>query len=381
MAVIAPLRQPDSHDAESTVEPDLGGEALIEETPQPARPHRRRVAGQADVEVLIREARRRTRRRRTTIGVVIVAGLASIAWATVLAVGSVGGNDPRGPQLGVTRADGIAANPVVPSAELVASFYTHWSAGADKWIYVYDDGRVIFEHRGWRQWQLTPDGLELLRAGIIASGVLGPSRYAEPQEIGSGAFVQLRIDGVLTAAWQPPRTADHEVDAFNRVIMQLSSFDDWLPTEAWAQPATVAYVPPGYAVCASGDDTSFPGVFDAVLPHLPEDAAALLAAGPRFDSIDPQTDAYAANKSSLSSNIVGCRHLTPAQAQSVVDTLIRAGWGVESLPPPGGERVVLNERERIDMFLLSTTLPRGGWLAVGFVPILPHGVPECACYG
>ncbi|NUT57877.1 MAG: hypothetical protein HOQ00_03380 [Agromyces sp.] len=37
MAVIAPPRQPDSHDAVSTVEPDRGGETLIEASTR-ARP-------------------------------------------------------------------------------------------------------------------------------------------------------------------------------------------------------------------------------------------------------------------------------------------------------------------------------------------------------
>ncbi|MET0888358.1 MAG: hypothetical protein ABWX92_18125 [Mycetocola sp.] len=359
MAVISPLRQSDSHDAEFTVEPDRGGEALIEEARQHAR----------------------TRRRRTKIGAVVIAALLSVTWAAVLAFGFVGTPGTSEPGLGAPLAEGVRANPV-PSAELVASFYTHWSAGKDQFIYVYDDGRVVFMQRGWQQRVLTTEGVELLRAEIIASGILGPSRYAEAHQFGSGAFVQLRIDGVLTAAWQPPRTADHEVDAFNRVINQLSNFDHWLPAEAWARPEMVAYVPSGYAVCVSGENTSFPSVHDAMLPHLPDDAAAALAAGPRFDAIDPQTDGYAGSNLSPSSDIVGCRHLTPAQAQSVVDTLVREGWGVEdSGPPSEGEQVVLTERERIDPFDMSTTIPGVGRLHVGFSAILPHGVPECACYG
>ena len=359
MAVISPPRQPDSHDAEFTVEPDRGGEALIEEAKQHAR----------------------KRRRRTTIGVAMVAALVSVAWAAALAFGLVGTSGARGPELGVTRAEGVRTDPV-PSAELVASFYTHWSAGKDQWIYVYDDGRVVFMQRGWQQRVLTPDGLALLRAGIIASGILGPTRYAEAHQFGPGAFVQLRIDGVLTAAWQPPRTADYEVDAFNRVIMRLSNFDRWLPAEAWAQPAIMPYVPPGYAVCVSGENANFLSAHDDMLPHLPDDAAALLAAGPRIDSIDPQTDGYAGNKLSPSSDIVGCRHLAPGQAQSFVDTLVREGWGLEdSGPPREDERVVLAERERINPFDMSTTLPRVGDVRVFFSAVLPHGVPECACYG
>ncbi|MGW4928065.1 hypothetical protein ACWEOH_02855 [Agromyces sp. NPDC004153] len=382
MAVIAPPRQPDSHDAEFTVEPDRGGEALIEASKPHAVPHRQPVADQADVEALIREARRRARRRRATVGAVVLAALASFAWATVLAFGFAGATGARTPNTEDMRNEAVPAHPV-PSAELVASFYTHWSVGGrDQLVYVFDDGRVIFRQGSWQQRRLTPDGVESLRTGIIDSGILGPSRYAEGHQFGSPAFLQVRVDGVLMAAWQPPSTAVDDVEAFNRVVLHLIGFDDWLPAESWAQREMVAFVPPEYAVCTSGENGGFPAVYDALLPFLPQDAAAILAAGPRFEGIDPQVDAYASSASSPSSDIVGCRQLTPEQAQSVVDALVRAGWGVEdSGPPRDGETVVLTERERIDPFDMWTERPGIGRLFVGFLPILPHGVPECACVG
>lgn len=381
MAVVAPPRQPDSHDAEFTVEPDRGGEALVDASTQHARPHRQRAAGRADVEALIREARRRARRRRATIGAVVVAALASFAWATVLAFGFGGATGAGVQNAGDLQSGAAPANPVA-SAELVASFSTHWSVGGrDQLIYVYDDGRVVFRQGSWQQRRLTPEGVESLRAGMIDSGILGPGRYAEGHQFGSPAFVQVRVDGVLMAAWQPPSTAVDEVEAFNRVVLHLIGFDDWLPAESWAQREMVAFVPPEYAVCTSGENESFPAVHDALLRFLPEDAAAILAAGPRFEGIDPQVDAYASSGSSPSSDIVGCRQLTPEQAQSVVDALVRAGWGVEDGRPRDGERVVLTERERIDPFDMWTEQPGIGRMSVGFLPILPHGVPECACVG
>ena len=373
MAVIAPPRQPDSRDAEFTVEPDRGGEALIEEAKQHARRRRRRVAVTA-----------------------IVASLA-VFGASVLGLGfGFARSSPAGgPELPVAQADLVPAYPVA-SAELVASFYTHWSAGAgDHWIYVYDDGRVVSHARGWVQQRLTSDGLELLRAGIIASGILAPDRYTEVQEQWSTAFVQLRIDSVLTVAWAPPTSAeDGAVDAFHRAIGRLIHFENWLPAEAWAQREMTAYEPSGYAACADGGRpgtsaiTDEPATFataaerDAVLAYLPEDAAAVLAAGPRFLTFDAETDAYIASGSTPSSDVIGCRHLTPAQAQFVVDALVRGGWGVEdSGPPPEGARVLLAQRERSNPFDMSSVVPGVGELRVAFGPILPHGVPEFASYG
>ena len=361
MAVIAPPRQPDSRDAKSTVEPDRGGEALIEEAKQHARRRRRRVAVTG-----------------------IVAALAVVG-ATVLGFGFARSTPAGGPELPVARADLVPAYPVA-SAELVASLYTHWSVGAgDHWIYVYDDGRVVSHGRGWVQQRLTPDGVELLRAGIIASGILAPGRYTDAQDWGPGAFVQLRVDGVLTVAWRPGPADDDAVDTFDRSIRHLIGFENWLPAEAWAQRETTAYEPSGYAVCADGGRRSLFATAperDAVLAHLPEAAAAVLAAGPRFLTFDAETDAFIASGSTPSSDVVGCRHLTPAQAQFVVDALVRGGWGVEdSGPPPDGTRVLLAERERSDPFDMWSVVPGVGRLGMAFGPILPHGVPESANYG
>ena len=382
MAVIAPPRRPDSHDAEFTVEPDRGGEALIGEAEQQAWMGLPPVVDRAEVEALIREARRRTRRRRATIGVVVVAALASLVWATMLAFRLGEATDAHGPELGALQADAVPLTPA-PHGELAASFYTHWSAGGDHWIYVYEDGRVISKQGGWVQQRLTSHGVELLRAAIIASGLLGPDRYAQAPEPGAGAFVQLRIDGVLTAAWRPPRTAEAEVEAFHATIGHLIRFQAWLPTEAWAERDRETYVPQGYAVCAAGDDRTFPVAGqDAVLPHLPEDAAAVLASSRRFEAIDAEVDAFAGSGSVPSSDIVGCRHLTLRQAQAVVDALVRGGWGIDGYSPRAmGEPVVLAERERLDPFGMTTDIPGVGSVHVSFTTILPHGVPECACYG
>lgn len=382
MTVIAPSRRPDSHDGDSTVEPVRGGQARIEESQRHVWPRGRPSANEGDIEALIREARRRARRRRTAIAAVIAAALALFAGATGIAVSLAPATSAPQADLGTSTPAKIFAVHPTPSAELVASFYTHWSAGGgDEWIYVYDDGRIVFRGLGWEQQRLTPDGLEALRAGILASDMLGPSRYAHAQQWGAGAFIQLRVDGVITAAWQPPRTAHDEVAAFDRVIRQLMDFEDWLPASAWAQPKRSPYVSPGYGVCAQGEEPPSVSDPDAVLAHLPPDAAALLAVGPRIEAIDPVQDAYAGSGMMPSSDIVGCHHLTPAQAQSVVDALVLGGWGVEdSGPPPPGDRVVLAERERIDPFDMVTSDPAAGNLRVWFNSILPHGVPECACY-
>ncbi|TYL52687.1 hypothetical protein [Agromyces mariniharenae] len=60
---------------------------------------------------------------------------------------------------------------------------------------------------------------------------------------------------------EPDRGGETFVEAFNRVL-HLTGFDDRLRRESWAQREMVAFEPPEYAVCTSGEDESFPDPFD-----------------------------------------------------------------------------------------------------------------------
>lgn len=144
MAVIAPPRQPDSHDAEFTVEPDRGGEALIEEAKQHARLRRRRVAVTAIVASLA------------------VAG----AVAAALVAGGAGSSSSRpSSQTGAeVPAGGTTA---VEHVDAVAS----WAEVHTGWVMVFSDGRVMVSHDTGpiRERWLSPAGLGLVRSGGVTA--------------------------------------------------------------------------------------------------------------------------------------------------------------------------------------------------------------------
>lgn len=191
MAVIAPPRRPDSRNVESTVEPDRGGEALIEEAKQHARRRRRRVAVAA------------------TVASVVVAGAVTAALVT----GGAGSSSSES-----SSSPAGAEAPAVGSAEaeyvdLVAS----WASRAG-WVMIFSDAGVlrpgprdVIEER-----RLSPAGLDLVRTGrVTAHDVYFDSSF----EV------------------QPDASAFPDDSAFDRRVV-------------WADRNAREYVPTEFAVCA-----------------------------------------------------------------------------------------------------------------------------------
>lgn len=138
---------------------------------------------------VIFEAQRRARRRRTAI--LIAASALAIAAGTFAMFAGSSMVSNQGSELG-GEASGFSAP--VDEAEIVAE----WSKLHVGWVYVYDDGRVVWypdSHASLREGteplqgilvqRLTPNGLELVRAGVIEPSTLLGGRQELPIDVWS----------------------------------------------------------------------------------------------------------------------------------------------------------------------------------------------------
>lgn len=144
MADIAPPRQPDSRDAPSTVEPDQGGGALIDEARRHARWRRRGVAVAAIVTAVVGVA---------AITAALIAGGAETPTSESPSIDA----DAEVPALGL--ADGA---PV----ELIAA----WAKFRVGWIRIYADGRVLkVSGNDIIEQSLSDGGLIVVRSGQVSA--------------------------------------------------------------------------------------------------------------------------------------------------------------------------------------------------------------------
>ncbi len=305
-------------------------------------------------DALIEEARKRARRRRHTCGAVAV-GIAAVIIATVAIDRSGASHRDR------SRLDGpAAAVNAAPMGELVASMLTReLLAHRNVWLYLYSDGRLITAsagNDGWLERRLTPEAVTRVQDEINASGLFDPDPPPPGSHGSAGANIQARIGDrqvnvirVEDQAWTPE---------FDRLAGRLTTLESWLPPTAWAQPNATAYLPARYAVCAP---TTLSADLSAQLP--PSAAAALETASiPPWDQILPRIDP-AAHQRHRDNGV--CVELVREQAQRLAASLDR--------------RVDLATSRR--GLFLRIDAPAAGTNGLRFISILPHGAPECACYG
>jgi hypothetical protein len=329
----------------------------------PARSENRR---DDPVQALIEEARQRARRRRWIYGAIAVAVVVAAVAATVTFAGS---DTTSGERSGLDTSGGAAVG-VAATRELVASMYVHHTANSgtgDAFVYLYGDGRLVWSGEqmgsatGWREQRLTPDGVELVRADIIASGLFDPDRPPPGSEHGAsfqgigGAQIQVRDGDRLV--YVPLTTGREWTPDYLDLIARLLTQESWLPASAWADSEATTYVPARYALCT--ESMHEPLDPSDILPLLPAAAAALLstATSSTFDELTREVDP--ASHERLSGNQSRCFLLSREHAQSVAASL-----DAELTPATG--HLVRPLDERIQLL---------------FMPVLPHGVPECTCYG
>jgi hypothetical protein len=175
-----------------------------------------------DPEALIEEARQRARRRRRLYGAA-AAGLALLGVSLFVVFGRPEASQSASPE-----------PPLVPIAsDGEATVLARYAKLGHGWVFIYDDGRVIFNQYGhplvdWHPHpykaepvqvvrRLTSHGLDLVRSGdLSASDFLRALSYPKGKH--------------GDVSWDDGRIA--------------------LPAGLWADPEFKPYVPPRYGVCA-----------------------------------------------------------------------------------------------------------------------------------
>jgi len=228
-------------------------------------------------------------------------------------VGSIrfGGASIRIPPMGTT--------PSTPeSGELVFSFYGSAEGIPRTRIYVYADGRLIWQQEGdppdgatmsttgYLERRLTPEGVELMRSEIASSGLFG---------------------GELDLAPHGPLDATPG-SALERLLVRIADPASWLPAAAWEDREVRSYVPARYEVCYEGRTRES----ERVLAQLHRSA-------PSIRDRD------------------GCSEVTTADARAIVARL--DGAGVEQIEAKDASRLEYQHEF--------------GGFSIWFEPILPHG--------
>jgi hypothetical protein len=326
MAVSAPLQRPDS----------------------PA-------SSEADrFEALIEEARQRARRRRQIYGVVAVA-IAGVVAATVAIKGS---DVTRSEPSGLDTPAGAAAV-TAPPGELVASTHLWHPLGhGDLWLYLYADGRLISVtgNGPWLERRLTPEAVAGVQDDIISTGLFDPDRRPPGSQGPSPHDIQVRNGDRLVNL--PLAEGQDWTPEFDRLAGRLATLQSWLSATAWAQREATPYAPARYAVCAPNTQTE-----SLERAGLPAAAAAVLETAnlPPWEEMLPEIDP-AGHQRRGDDGL--CFDLAADQAQTVAQSLDR--------------NVDLPSRKGVYVEFDAPGSVRTGLL---FIAILPHGAPECACYG
>jgi hypothetical protein len=247
----------------------------------------------------VRKGRRRyadslqSRRRRYLVVLAAVALVVVVGAASALAVRAyVLGQ-------GIVGLPPVGATPSAPkSGELVLGFtfgHTFGDPGRLR-VSVYADGRLISERlgdpsgegdaTGLLEQRLTPEGVELVRAEVISTGLVDHDLHLTSGEgLYFGQIAFRTGDRLVHVTWGDVTWDDVDPDvarqsptpeqasALIRLDARLADPASWLPASAWEDPETKAYVPSGYSVCLEGKR----GLgLDRILASLPPAAAALL---------------------------------------------------------------------------------------------------------
>lgn len=256
--------------------------------------------------------RRRDRKRRNQR---IAAGVVGVAvfLAPILIVMSSGPLE-RDNTPGVTQLTSVSDEPApvgivglppedaTPSSpargELVFSFmFGHGDGDPGRFhVHVYEDGRLIRqrlgdvpggvdypdEPTGLVEQRLTPEGVELLRAEVLATGLVGRDlhlsalhglRFGGITFVDGGRTVDVTWGDVGLDDVDQVAPTEEQARALERLDVRLGELSSWLPRSAWVELEPKPFVPSRYSICYE----TVPGVgLDRVLGSLPQSAEVLL---------------------------------------------------------------------------------------------------------
>ena len=219
-------------------------------------------------------------------------------------------------------------------------------------IWVYEDGRVISArwttHNDWTGFlkqRLTPEGVELVRAEILALEPVENCRYG----LGNYGYG----DGSRTVCESPGARSMYSDDPQYLRLSELQyGAPSWLPASAWLDPEPKPYVPSTYQIQIStmwdGDQPPPPIDPSALLAALPPEAAELLTV-PTQCPVGPGYDP--------NPNTMLCFKVRTEEARQV--------GTVVGITEPS-----VNEQG-------DSGTPMGGFGSyfIGFLPYLPHEAP------
>lgn len=240
-----------------------------------------------------------SRRRRHLVVLAAVALIVVVGAASALAVRAWVFHQ------GIVGLPPVGAPPSTPTkGELVLRFgFAHTFGDPGNFtLSMYADGRLVWqrigdfslaptdEHRnstGLLERRLTPEGVELVRAEVISTGLVDHDLHltgGEGLHFG-GDIVFRTADRVVHVTWgdfphvrpdvvRETPTPD-QAYALKRLDERLADLESWLPASAWRDRQTRAFVPSSYSVCyEGGKGVGLPGV----LALLPPAAGDLLRA-------------------------------------------------------------------------------------------------------
>jgi hypothetical protein len=300
-------------------------------------------------DVLSRSDALRNHRRRRLVVVAVTALVVTIGTATALA--TVHGFSLDRGFVGLPPE---GATPSAPeTGELVVSYRGH--GGTKDFMRVYADGRLIWSLRGpaprgatplftgLLEQRLTPEGVELIRAEIVSTGLVGeeysPSAPSyTPIEVRQG-------DRLVPLTWSPGRVVTWSGDLVP-LIAKITDPAAWLPASAWQNPEVRAYVPSKYKVCWWSASDSQPIDPSRVLAVLPPSARSLIHARGY-----EQHRAYG-------STPMDCSDLATEEARALVQAFDDAG---------------LERARAMDDYVLTYRADGPGPSFVEFNPYLPDG--------
>jgi hypothetical protein len=243
---------------------------------------------------------------------------------------------------GIVGLPPVGATPSAPkSGELVLGFtFGHTFGDPGRFtVSVYADGRMITERvgdsrtdeyrnsTGLLERRLTPEGVELVSAEVISTGLVDDDLHLTSGEGLYFGHIAFRTgDRLVRVTWGDDVTWDDvdpdvarerptpkQATALIRLDARLADPESWLPASAWENPKITAYVPSRYSVCLEGKR----GLgLDRILALLPPAAEALLRAQE--------------NTPGTYTNLLGtfryyCSELTNEEARALERILDRAG--------------------------------------------------------
>ncbi|MGH3144163.1 MAG: hypothetical protein ACRDO9_13700, partial [Gaiellales bacterium] len=259
--------------------------------------------------------------------------------------------------------------------------------GAEVRTWVYAAGRVIWQREGAQtpegatelrsgllEQRLTPEGLELLRSEIVATGLFEHNLALDvPQfdDLSYGVAEIRRDDRLVSVEWNCPGAArcedatatPEQASALRRLDALLSDPVSVLASSAWAVREIRAYVPSHYAVCV---ETSPPTNITPLLSRLPARAEELLRdqnwARSEGDIVEAREGGVIVV---LGRAVTYCSKLTTEEAREVDKAL--SGLDPDPTFPqdPLGYLVAEAVENRDGLPLIPT--------AIRFQPYLPHG--------